>query len=428
MAVSSKTQETYIELLKTDLMLALGCTEPIAVAYATAKAKEVLGDYPDRMEVLSSGNIIKNVKAVTVPHSGGQKGIDVAAVLGAIGGNPDLKLEVLESVTKEHIAKANELLKDPNYCKCGLIKSQANLDIIATLYKGEESALVEIKNYHTNIVRIEKNGKSIFVENSNDVGESTIDKGLLNLRDILEFASTVDLNLVKDILDMQIEANKAISEEGLTNEWGINVGAMVKELGDDVMFRAAAAAAAGSDARMSGCDLPVVTNSGSGNQGITVSMPVIMYAEELGVSQEKLYRALLVSNLLAMHQKRFIGSLSAYCGAVSAGCAAGAAIVYLQGGDYDAIANTITNTLATTGGIVCDGAKPSCASKIATSLIWAITAGKLAMAGRYFKPGEGLVGDTVEDTIMNYGRMAKYGMKSTDEEILLTMLGEPHKE
>lgn len=413
--------ESFLTALQNELVPALGCTEPIAIAYASAKARDVLGEFPDKLELLCSGNIIKNVKGVMVPNSNGMRGVGIAAVLGVVGGNAQRELEVLEEITPEHIEKAKKLLVE-DFFSYQVAKNVENLYISATVYAGTHSAKVTLKNHHTNIVEIIKDGKYLY-QNTTTEEIQEINWSLWSIHDILDFADTVDLLKIQKVLDRQITLNCAISKEGLRNPYGSQVGrTLLKCYGNDVRIRAVAYAAAGSDARMGGCSMPVVINSGSGNQGMTASLPVIEYAKELGVSQDKLYRALLVSNLVAIYQKHFIGSLSAFCGAVTAACGSGAAITYLHGGDYMAVSRTIINTLANVGGIVCDGAKSSCAAKIASALDAAIMAHHMSMQGLVFQPGEGLVMDDVEKTIRNIGYMGRVGMAQTDIEILGLMM------
>lgn len=415
--------DKFTTILADDLVPALGCTEPIAVALAAAKAHEVLGEDARHMELFCSGNIIKNVKGVTVPNSGGMKGADVAAVLGYAGGKSDLDLQVLESVTQQDVFRTKELLQN-NFCNQQLVPGVANLYVRVELEGSEHTASVTIKDKHNHISNITKDGVVLLEDDA--AGEAGIhgDKSLLNIHSIVDYARSVDLEDVKPILNRQIEYNTAISKEGLTNNWGASVGKTILETyGDDIKFRARAAAAAGSDARMSGCSLPVVTNSGSGNQGMTVSLPVIEYAKELGSSEETLYRALCISNLISMHIKKYIGSLSAFCGAVSAACGAGSAIVFMMGGGENEIGQTIVNTLANVGGIVCDGAKPSCAAKISSAVEAAILGFTMTQKNRRFVDGEGLVKEDPEKTIEAFGRMGRDGMKSTDIEILNIMIG-----
>lgn len=423
--LTSDKYQSYLAILQSELVPALGCTEPIAVAYAAAKATKVLGTNPERAELWCSGNIVKNVKGVIVPNTGNLKGIDAAAIAGIVGGDPALGMQVLETVTEEQHVEIKRLL-DSGFCQTRLIEGEDNLFIIAKVFAGNESADVFIKGSHTNIFRILKNGQTILDREcehqaSDDAG--TV-QAKLNVRDIIAFADEVDLADISNVISAQIEKNTRISEEGLRGQYGVSVGkTLLKHFGSDLKTRAKARTAAGSDARMSGCALPVIINSGSGNQGMTVSLPVITYAEELKLSQEKLYRALVLSNLIAIHQKTAIGKLSAFCGAVSAACGSGAAITYMSGGDYEAISKTITNTIANVGGIVCDGAKPSCAAKIASAVDAAIMAHHLSVEGKVFSDGDGLVTADVERTIANIGRMASEGMRSTDIEILRLMVG-----
>ncbi len=417
--------ESYTNILKSELVEALGCTEPIAIAYATAKAKAVLGKEPTRIEVGCSGNIVKNVKGVVVPNTGGLIGIDAAAIAGVIGGNADKELQILESVRQEQYSTIKELTQG-DFCKVYHLQGVENLYIDAKVFAGDESAEVVIEDSHTNIVKTAKNGETLFENNSNEhcASEGEGDKTLLNVKDIIEYAETVDLSILRGLLENQIKVNTAIAEEGIKNNYGVNVGkTLLENYGDDVRIKAKAMAAAGSDARMSGCSMPVVINSGSGNQGITVSLPVIVYARELKVSEEKLLRALIISNLVSIHQKAQIGKLSAYCGAVSAAAGSGAGITYLNGGDYEEISRTIINTIANVGGMVCDGAKPSCAAKISSAVDAAILGYQLSTQGKAFKNGEGLVKKDVEETIKSIGRMGKVGMEGTDAEIIDIMLG-----
>lgn len=431
--MNNEMYSSFVYILKSELVPALGCTEPIAIAFAAAKAKEVLGTAPTHLDVYCSGNIIKNVQGVVVPNSNGKKGIEIAAILGAVGGNSSDELEVLSKVNDEARAESEKLL-DTDYCKCYHQKDIDNLyiKIIATSSVTKGDATVIVSGTHTNIVYIEKDGQvlldtqNVKVEDANSPSAKLKKaKELLSVERIYEFANIVKLEDVQAIIDRQIEFNTKIAKEGLTNDWGTKVGKTLYFCYDnnDVKVRAKAAAAAGSDARMSGCSLPVVINSGSGNQGLTVSLPVIEYAKELKVSHEKLVRALTLANLIALLQKRYIGSLSAFCGAVCASAGAGCGITYLHDGDEKAIGRVLTNVLADVGGIVCDGAKPSCAAKIASSLDAAIMAFEMGYVnGDSFQPGDGLVKSGIEDTIKSYGRLGRKGMKSTDEEILEIML------
>lgn len=416
--------DTYAALLKTELTMATGCTEPIAIAYAGAVLRKTLGCVPQHCDVYCSGNIIKNVMAVTVPNSDGERGIAIAAFLGIIGGDPDRKLDVLGRVGPEDIVAAKKCVEEKR-CSQHLAEDVPNLYIRLEGETDGRSALVEIQDGHTNIVRIVRDGTAI-LDVSRNIGKQTdhLDKSLLNVKDIICFADELDLNDVRDVLLNQIRCNRAIAEEGLKNTWGACVGKTICE-GDDGSFlreRAMAFAAAGSDARMNGCSLPVVINAGSGNQGITVSMPLYVYAQAYGISEDRMLRALALANLISLHQKRFIGSLSAYCGAVSAATASACGIAYMLGYGYDVIRGVITNSINTTGGIICDGAKSSCASKIATSVSMALLSLEMSLKNRVFLPGEGLVEDDLEDTIASVGRMGREGMKMTDLEILNIML------
>lgn len=412
----------YIEILKSEMIPALGCTEPIAIAYAAAKARAVLGAFPEKLELYCSGNVIKNVKSVTVPNSGGLTGIDVAGALGVVCGAEERALEVLENVGPRDIETAKALIAD-GFVQCGLQKEVENLYIRAVVRNGAHKAEVTIEKFHTFISRISKDGEILFSADASAVTDKNVDKSTLNVRDILRFANSVPIDSVQEILDRQIEMNTHIAEEGLRHPYGAQVGrTLLACAGDSLQVRARAKAAAGSDARMGGCSLPVVINSGSGNQGITVSLPVVEYARAMDLEKEQLYRALLVSNLISIHIKRHIGSLSAFCGAVSAACAAGAAITYMCGGTYEQICSTIVNTLGTSSGIVCDGAKASCASKIACALEAAITAHHMSMAGNTFGAGTGIIREDIEKTIQSAGYVGKVGMKETDIQILNIML------
>ncbi len=414
--------QTYLAILEQQLVPAMGCTEPIALAYCGAKARAVLGKLPVRVTIELSGNIIKNVKSVIVPNTNGQKGIETAVAIGIIAGDENLRLEVLSKVTEE---QKQQLLIYKETAEFSVKKSESEylLDIFIRVWSEDgENAAVRIVNEHTNIVFVEKNGTVLMKKEIVSLMEQKkddLDYSLLTIEDIFEFAQTVDLKLVEAVLERQITYNMAISEEGLQNNYGANIGSVLMNSEQpNIKTRAKARAAAGSDARMSGCELPVVINSGSGNQGLTVSLPIIEYAKELGVSKEKLYRALLISNLTAIHLKTGIGSLSAYCGAVSAGAAAGAGIAYLRGGGYLDIAHTIVNALAITSGIICDGAKPSCAAKIATAVDAGILGHDMYLQGQQFYGGDGVISRGVENTIHNISRLGRDGMRETDKEIL----------
>ena len=414
---------SYVQILKEELVPAMGCTEPIALAYGAAKAREVLGAMPDRVVIGASGSIIKNVKSVIVPNTNGLKGIPAAATAGIVAGKSEKKLEVIAEVTPEEIAGMRTFM-DIVPIEVHHFHNGLTFDIIVTVYKGESYAKVRIVNFHTNIVHIEKDGEILHkVEVDGESEEGLTDRSFMNLADILDFANTVDIADIDATITRQIEYNTAISNEGMTGKWGSAVGKILMDTyGNGIMNRAKAVAAAGSDARMNGCEMPVIINSGSGNQGITTSLPVIEYAKELGVDKEKMYRALVLANLVTIHQKTTIGRLSAFCGAVSAGAGAGAGIAYLLDGSLEAISHTVVNAIATTGGMVCDGAKSSCATKIATAIDAAILGYHMYKAGKDLQPDDGIVGETPEHTIANVGRMAKLGMKETNEEIIKIMI------
>ena len=403
----------------------MGCTEPIALAYGAARAREVLGEMPDRVVVGASGSIIKNVKSVIVPNTDHLKGIPAAAAAGIVAGDADKELEVIASVSSEQTAQMKEFMEQVPIT-VEHIDNGITFDIVITLYKGVSYARVRIANYHTNIVLVEKNGE--ILEKKPVAGESEdglTDRSLLNMKDILDFARTVDIEDVREVLERQIDYNWAIAEEGIRGNYGANIGSVLLDMeGESVRVRAKAMAAAGSDARMNGCELPVIINSGSGNQGITASVPVIVYAKDMKVSHETLLRALTLSNLTAIHQKTAIGRLSAYCGAVSAGAGAGAGIAYLHGGDYKEIVHTVVNALAIVSGIVCDGAKASCAAKIASAVDAGILGYQMYIRGQQFYGGDGIVTKGVEETLKNVGRLGKEGMKATNEEIIRIMIGE----
>lgn len=415
----------YVQTLKKELVPAMGCTEPIALAYGAARARVVLGEMPDRVVVGASGSIIKNVKSVIVPNTDHLKGIPAAAAAGIVAGDADKELEVIASVSSEQTAQMKEFMEQVPIT-VEHIDNGITFDIVITLYKGVSYARVRIANYHTNIVLVEKNGE--ILEKKPVAGESEeglTDRSLLNMKDILDFARTVDIEDVREVLERQIDYNWAIAEEGIRGNYGANIGSVLLDMeGESVRVRAKAMAAAGSDARMNGCELPVIINSGSGNQGITASVPVIVYAKDMKVSHETLLRALTLSNLTAIHQKTAIGRLSAYCGAVSAGAGAGAGIAYLHGGDYKEIVHTVVNALAIVSGIVCDGAKASCAAKIASAVDAGILGYQMYIRGQQFYGGDGIVTKGVEETLKNVGRLGKEGMKATNEEIIRIMIGE----
>ena len=413
----------YTEILKEELMVAMGCTEPIALAYAAAIARRELNDLPDKVLVQTSGSIIKNVKSVIVPNTGHLKGIPAAVSAGIVAGNPDKELEVIADVSKDDIKNIEKFMQEKEivveHLDEGII-----FDIVITLYKGEDYAKVHIINSHTNVVLVEHNHQILKSSDClNDMPSDTVKYELLNMKDIWDYINHVELVDIKDILDRQIAYNMAIAEEGLQADYGANIGKVILSSdANSLKARAAAMAAAGSDARMNGCELPVIINSGSGNQGITVSVPVITYAKELKATDEQLYRALALSNLTAIHQRTPIGRLSAYCGAVNAGSAAGAGIAYLSGGDYEAVIHTVVNALAIVSGIICDGAKASCAGKIAFAVEAGILGYNMYMQGQQFYGGDGIVKKGIEDTLKSVGRLGKDGMKGTNEEIIKIML------
>ena len=416
---------TYVAILKRELIAAMGCTEPIAIAYAGAVARKYLPSIPTKVVVSCSGNIIKNVKGVIVPNSGGMRGIHIAVLLGIVGGDADAQLSVIQNISDEDRLLAQKLLQE-GICTTKLVEGVSNLFIVVHAEAEGHVVEVEIRDTHLNMTRLEVDGAILFQKGKEDTGGCKgPDPSLLNLKDMIRFAEEADLMDIAPIIRRQIEYNSAISAEGLQHEWGACIGKTLLENGDDcVQVRARAAAAAGSDARMNGCPMPVVINSGSGNQGITVTMPVVTYAKEWEIPEERLIRALALGNLTALYQKQYIGSLSAYCGATCAACGAAAGIVWLRGGNVQEIAGTITNTIATIGGIVCDGAKSSCAGKISIAVAAALDAAELAMKGHVYQPGEGLVKDGVENTVAAVGRMGRVGMRATDVEILHIMLEE----
>lgn len=417
--------QAYVKILEEELIPALGCTEPIALAYAAAVARETLGGLPDHIQAGVSGSILKNVKSVIVPNTSHLRGIPSAIAAGTVAGNPEKQLEVLSEIDASQVEQIKTYLEQTEI-KVEHIDNGITFDIIITAYKGSDYARVRIANYHTNIVLIEKNG-NILEEKEVRINseEGLTDRSLLSMEDIWDFVQSVDISDIHDVLDRQIAYNMAIAEEGLRGNYGANIGSVLLSMDQSSLpARAKAMAAAGSDARMNGCELPVIINSGSGNQGMTASIPVIVYAREMNVGKEKLYRALALSNLTTIHQKTPIGRLSAYCGAVSAGAGAGAGIAYLCGGDYNDVIHTVVNALAIVSGIVCDGAKASCAAKIASAVDAGILGHHMYINGQQFYGGDGIVTKGVEATLQNVGRLGKEGMKETNEEIIRIMLGE----
>ncbi len=422
--LNAQKTDAYIAILKEELQLATGCTEPIAIAYCASRLRDILGAQPERVDAEVSGNILKNVKSVVVPNTGGLKGIKAAIAVGIVAGETERILQVISSVPVQKHGDIKAYL-DSVAIDISCPETPRMLDIRLTGYAGDDKAVVHIANNHSNIIYEEKNGEVLLQKPLVESAEDNLqDKSVLNIADIVEFANTVDVSRVAETLDRQINCNSAIAEEGLRGNWGANIGSvLLKEFGNDIRTEAKAYAAAGSDARMSGCEMPVTIVSGSGNQGITASMPVIRYARHLGATQEQLYRALLVSDLITVHQKTGIGRLSAYCGAISAGCGAGAAIAYLHGADADVIAQTVVNAVAILSGTICDGAKPSCAAKIAAAVDAGILGYKMCLNDQQFCPGDGIVGDDAEQTVVNVGRLASQGMRQTDKTILNIMTG-----
>lgn len=426
MEKSDKRYQAYLAILREELVPAMGCTEPIAIAYAAAKARKVLGQEPDRVIIKASDNIVKNVKSVVVPNTGNLKGIEASAVAGIVAGDPDKVLEVISSVDNPDREAIRTFLETK---EIRVTKSDSNFifDLEVKVFAGESKAAVRISHFHTNIVSITKDDKSIFQDTHCDTAETTnlTDRSIMKVEDIMDFAESVDLAEVDGLIRRQVEYNTRIAQEGINGYWGANIGSVLLETwGDDIKVKAKAMAAAGSDARMSGCELPVIIVSGSGNQGITASVPVIEYAKELGADEETLFRALLVSDLITIHQKTGIGRLSAFCGAISAGVGAGAGITCLHGGRFKEVAHTIVNALAIVSGIICDGAKPSCAGKIACAVEAGILGFHMYQNGQQFYGGDGIVTKGVENTIANIGRLGRDGMRETDKEIIRIMLGE----
>lgn len=423
--------QAYIEILKQELIPAMGCTEPIAVAYCSALARETLQCIPEQTEVFVSGNIVKNVKSVIVPNTGGMKGIEAATAAGIIAGNPDRKLEVIAEVAQEQKKQIQEYLTTHDIIVSNFEGKRTPtgelLDILVEVQGGGHTAKARLAGHHTHVVLLQRDEEVLYRADSSGKVKASREqeedvRSLLSVKDIYDFAQSVALEDVRELIGRQIEYNTAISQEGLRHDYGANIGkVLLCSFGDGIKERARAAAAAGSDARMSGCELPVVVNSGSGNQGLTVSMPVIEYAAEIGASKEKLYRSLVLSNLIAVHEKQGIGCLSAYCGVVSAGAAAGCGIAYLCGGDLKTVTHTLVNALAITSGMVCDGAKPSCAAKIAAAVDAGILGYEMYCQGQQFRDGEGIVKKGVENTIRNVGRLGAKGMKETDLEIIRIM-------
>lgn len=429
-----KTDQEYqkcLRILEEELVPAMGCTEPIAVAYCGALARRTLGALPDRVVVEASGNIIKNVKSVVVPNTGGLRGIPAAAAAGIVAGDPEAQLEVISQVAPEQQEEIRAFLEGTEI-EVKLAETPLIFDIFVTVYRGPSYARVRIANFHTNVALVEKDGAVLREEAVTQEGEEGLtDRSFLTVKKILDFADTVELEDVKGLLDRQISYNMAIAREGLAGNYGANVGSVLLKShpetvaagGEEALrLKARAMAAAGSDARMNGCEMPVIINSGSGNQGITASVPVVVYARAMGVGEEKMYRALVLSNLVAIHQKTPIGRLSAYCGAINAGAAAGCGIAYLKGGSYEAITHTLVNALAIDSGVICDGAKASCAGKISLAVDNGIFGYEMYCQGQQFVGGDGIVKKGVENMIASVGRLGREGMRETDREILRIMI------
>ncbi len=422
--MTDKIYRVYLNTLHEELVPAMGCTEPIAIAYAAALAKSALGLLPERVRIAASANIIKNVKSVVVPNTGGKRGIAAAAAAGIISGAAEKQLEVLSVLGEQNYDEIDMLLKTAEF---ELTRSETPyiFHIRAELWGGGHHALAEISGHHTNVTLLSVDGETILKKHYTEKVSESAERELLNIKDIIEFADTVELQDVREVIARQIEMNTAIAEEGLRGKWGAQIGAtLLDAYGNNVHNRAKAYAAAGSDARMNGCELPVIINSGSGNQGMTASLPVIVYAKEMGAAEETLYRALVVSNLVTIHMKTDIGRLSAYCGATSAGCGAGAGICYLHGGRAYEISHTIVNAVAINSGMICDGAKASCAAKIASAVEAGLLGWQMQRRNTQFFSGDGIVTKGVENTIRNVGRVARLGMSETDREIIRIMMNE----
>ncbi len=422
--MDTHTYKSCIAILEEELVPAMGCTEPIAVAYAAALARDTLGAIPEAVEVAVSDSILKNVKSVIVPNTGGMRGVAAAVAAGIAAGKTERLLEVIADVDDAGRRAMAEYLKTR---PIRVVQSDTGcvFDIGIRVTKGEDSAFVRISGHHTNVVHIERNGEVRFDKQTaqEEQGANATLKAQISVREIVEFADTVDLADVDALLSRQIDYNTAISEEGLKNDYGARVGKiLLQAFGDDVHNLAKAAAAAGSDARMNGCELPVVIVSGSGNQGMTASLPVIVYARKYAIPRERLLRALVVSDFITVHLKAGIGCLSAYCGAVSAGCGAGAGICYLLGGGYDEIAHTVVNALAIESGVICDGAKSSCAAKVASAVEAGLVGMEMTKRGSEFRGGDGILEKGVENTIRNVSDLARIGMRETNEEIIRLMI------
>ena len=423
--MDAQLYQQYLAILEEELRPAMGCTEPIALAYAGAKAKALLGALPERIDVAVSGNIIKNVKSVVVPNTGGLRGIAAAVCAGVVAGDADKELQVISQVSADQQAELRGFMQN---VAVNIAPSDSELvfDIDIRLYLGKDSARVRIVNHHTNLVFLQKNQEVLLnlpIQESSE--DHLTDKSCLSIERIVEFADCLNVDDVRATVGRQIEYNMAIAEAGLNGNWGANIGRVIlRQQGQHLEKRACAYAAAGSDARMSGCEKPVIILSGSGNQGITASVPVVIVAQDMGASEEELLRAVVVSDLVTIHQKTGIGRLSAYCGAISAGCGAGAGIAYLKGGKFHAVAHTVVNAIAILSGTICDGAKPSCAAKIAAAVDAGILGYDMYLENQQFYGGDGIVTKGVDKTVTNVGRLAREGMRETDRTILEIMLSD----
>ncbi|MBO4213852.1 MAG: serine dehydratase subunit alpha family protein [Lachnospiraceae bacterium] len=422
MDCNSSTYKEYVQILREELKPAMGCTEPIALAYAAATVRALINELPKEVIIEASGSLIKNVKSVYVPHTGHLKGIPAAVAAGIIAGDENKELEVLSDVTEDEITRISEFLNECAFEIKHLCQGHT-FDMIITLKGEHHTSKVRIADAHTNIIYKELDGKVLYeLTSSEDNISNETDHSVLTMEGIYDFVQSLNVDDVKPILKRQIDFNMAIAEEGLRGSYGANIGKFLLAMDNSIRTRAKAYAAAGSDARMNGCELPVVINSGSGNQGITASVPVVIYAHELDSSEELMYRALTLSNLIAIHEKTPIGRLSAYCGAVSAGAGAGAGIAYLTGASYDVIEKTVSNAISIISGMVCDGAKASCAAKIAESIDTALLSFFMAKGDVAFEHGDGLVGANIEETISNIGCLAREGMVGTNDEIIRLMI------
>ena len=422
--LTQRIKQSFLDILEEELIPAMGCTEPIALAYAAAKATQVLGVLPEQIVAHCSGNMIKNVRCVRIPNSGGMTGVEAACALGALCGDADRHMEVLEAVTNEGRRLTAAFLLQGR-CRVEYLESPIPLHFVLELVNGEHRVTLEVRHSHTNIYRIEKDGQVLLKNEEQQEEPNTADRGHLSVENIYEFAETVELEKILPFVQKQIDCNMAIAQEGMKGGYGLAIGkAILDTYADGVITKIRAYAAAASEARMEGCDLPVIITSGSGNQGIASTVPVIVYAREKGFPEERMYRAMIFSSLLTVYQKEFIGKLSAFCGAVSASCAAGAAITYLIGGTVEQIEDTIDNTMANIPGIICDGAKASCAAKIASALDAAMLAHALAMQGKAYAANTGILQSDTGETISCVGYIGKVGMKQTDSEIVKMMIGD----